>query len=178
MRNPFTYPAGSGFEWLTVLASSPPGTLLWLPLIDPVTSELHIGFALREESDIIENLPSTKAKTAIIEWRFGVLEMRAPSGKTVAFIEVIIRTPGGICEANINMLHLTSDMIESIEAESPVVVMFVGDSGRVERQMLFANAEPLRQVVEVAQGVYDAVKKHFEETSSVEEIWNRLGRKS
>jgi hypothetical protein len=185
VKNPFSYP--SGFEWLVVLANSPPGTMMWVPLIDARTGEHHIGFALREESAIIEGLPSTKAGTAIIEWRLGVLGLETSKGKTVAFLDVMIQTPGGIFETNINVLHLDETMIDTITAEKPIIMLFVGDSGRVERQVMFPNAAPLREVVEKALKVfetdpwtdkdYDAVKKHFEQTSTLEEIWNLLRRR-
>ena len=183
MRNPFAYPAG--FDWLVVLASSPPGSMLWVPLVDAKTGENHIGFALREESSIIKSLPSAKPGTAIVHWRFGVLEITSPNGQKVAFLDVLVKTPGGIFETNINVLHLDEVTIETIESESPIIMLLIGDSGRVERQMLFPNAKPLKRVVEVAldrfakdpwtDKDYDAVKKHFEENSSVEEIWDRLG---
>ena len=91
MKNPFAYPPG--FEWLVVLASSPPGAMIWLPMYDAETGERHLAFALREESHVIERLPSAKPGTAIIEWRMGVLGLDAPSGKTVAFLDVSDKDP-------------------------------------------------------------------------------------
>lgn len=182
MKNAFSYP--SGFEWLVVLANSPPGTMMWMPLVDAKTGEHHIGFALREESSIIETLPSVKAGTAIVQWRYGVMGLETPGGKTVAFLDVMVKTPGGVSETNINVLHLDETMIETIAAEKPIIMLFVGDSGSVERRMLFPNATPLRVCVAKALEIfeadpwtdkdYDAVKKHFEETSTLEEIWDLL----
>jgi len=187
MKNPFAYPPG--FEWLVVLASSQPGALIWLPMVDAKTREKQFAFALREESSVIENLPSTRTKGVILEWRFGVLGLPIPDDedRTIAFVEVMIRTPGGISEANINVLHLHEDMIELLEAGKPLLLMFVGDSGRVERQLLFPESEQLYRVVKKALDAfeidpwtdpeYNKVKARFEEKIPLDVIWTKMGKK-
>lgn len=187
MTRPFAYPPG--FEWLVVLAHSRPGALIWLPLREARTGELNFAFVLREESDIIENLPTTKTKGVILEWRFGVFKLPIPGDedRSIAFVEVMIRTPGGIAEANVNVLHLDDEMIEILDDGKPLLLAFVGDSGTVERQLLFPESEKLDRVVKKALEIfrqdpwtdpeYDRVKAMFEKKFPLERVWDMLGRK-
>ena len=187
MAKPFVYPAGH--EWRTIIAHSVPGTMLWVPMHDPKAGTDHIVFAVREESQIIKSLPAMKSGSVVLEWRLGVMEMETEGGAVVAFAEVMLKTPGGVSEANVNVLHLDPDMIRAIRAENAIVLAFFGDSGSIERTIMFMgdHSKTFRSVIEVALGVferepwtdadYDEVKAHLESTMTVDQIWKRLGRK-
>ena len=68
------------------------------------------------------------------------------------------------------------------------MVLFVGDSGSVERQVMFPGNGPINALIEKSLEVFEAdpwtdqdyneIKKQFEEVYSIEETWKRLGRKS
>jgi hypothetical protein len=181
---PFTYPPGH--EWRVVIAHSPPGTLFWLPMRDPETGRVALVFVLREDSDVIQSLPQARG-SVFVEWRFGLFGLQTQEGKVVAFLDVMVKTPGGISEANINVLHMDEETISIVEAEDPITLVFFGDSGKVERQVIFPVKKTFRKLIETAlqlfredpwtDAEYDAVKAHFQDTTTLEEAWEMVGQK-
>jgi hypothetical protein len=151
---------------------------------DPESGRPTLVFILREESEVIQNLPQTRG-SVFVEWRFGLFGLQTSDGKLVTFLDVMVRTPGGISEGNINVLHLDEGMISIIEAEDPIVLALVGDSGKIERQLVFPVSKTFKTMVGSALQVfkedpwtdaeYDAVKAHFQETTTLEEAWRMVG---
>jgi hypothetical protein len=168
--------------WLTFMAESPVGSMIWLPLEDADSGDLHFAFVIREESDVIEKL-SKWNKNVILPWRFGVMGIEIPSGKLVAIIDAIVKTPGGIMESTINVLHFTDETVELLK--EGFVVLFVGDSGSVERTLIFPRPKEFLSIVDKAMDIFNEdpwddddfnqAKAYLESTTSVEELWKRMG---
>jgi len=151
------------------------------------TGKPVLAFVLREESEVIRGLPKSRHGTVYVEWRFGLFGLRTDRGRVVAYLAAMVKTPGGISETNINVLHLDEETISVIEAEDPLVLIFIGDSRQVERQILVPVSKNFGPMIERALWIfqddpwtdkdYDEAKAHFQETMTLEEAWRMAGRR-
>lgn len=181
----FTYP--TGYEWRVLISNSQPGTLIWWPMQEMETGKPVLAFILREESEVIENLPESTHGTVYMEWRFGLLGLETGEGKVVAYLEAMLRTPGGVSETNVNVLHLDEETLSAIDTQEPIVLILVGDSKKIERQLMFPPSPDFKAMVKQAMQIferdpwtdeeYDAVKAMFEQSMPIDEAWELLGQR-
>jgi len=181
-RNPFAYP--EGMAWLPYMAHSQPGTMIWQPMKNATTGDLAFTFVLREESHVIEALPQLPAGGVLLEWRMGLMAVDVSSGKKVAMIVIVLRTPGGLCEVTVNALHL--DEAALVMLDDPIVLILVGDSGSVERSIMFPPSEELPGLLRLGRKIYekhpwtdpdfDEAKRIFEQTTSLDQLWAQMGK--
>ena len=181
----FTYPAGH--EWRVLVSNSEPGMLIWWPMQEADTGKPVLAFVLREESDVIANLPESVRGTVYLEWRFGLFGPQTDEGKTVAYLAALLKTPGGISETNVNVLHLDEETCSAIDAEEPIILILVGDSKKIERQILFPLSPDFKKMIRQALQMfrtepwtdeeYDAVKAAFQESLPLDHAWALLGQK-
>lgn len=182
-RNPFVYPAS--MNWLPFMASSAPGTMIWLPLANAETKEKIFAFILREESAIIQSFPKLKTGGVPIEWRFGLMPIEVSSGARVPVVIVMVRGPGGVSEMTVNALHLDDETLKLVR--KPRSFLFVGDSGGVERTLLFPASSEMTELFELARKIFDQApwtdpdfdeaKARYEASTDLETLWMEMGKK-
>jgi hypothetical protein len=182
-RNPFVYP--DSMSWLPFMAASAPGTMIWLPLVNPKTKEKTFSFVMREESQIIQSLPKLKTGGVPLEWRFGLMPVDVSSGVSVPMVVVMVNGPGGVSEMTINAIYLDDETIELIR--KPRLLLFVGDSGSVERTLLFLASSEMTELFELARRIYDdapwtdpdfdEAKARYEQSTNLEAMWQAMGMK-
>lgn len=182
-RNPFAYPAS--MSWLPFMASSAPGMMIWLPLMDAETKEKVFAFVVREESPIIQSLTRLKSGGIPIEFRFGLMPIDVSSGARVPMVVVMVKGPGGVSEMTVNALYLDDETLELIR--KPRSLLFVGDSGSVERTLLFPASSEMTELFDLARKIYDEypwtdpdfdeAKTRYEQSTDLEALWKAMGRR-
>lgn len=178
---PFAYP--DTMNWLPFMAASPPGTMIWLPLKNAETDETFFSFVIREESRFIKNLPKMKTGGVPFLVRSGLMPIELPSGKQIPMLIVMVKLPGGISEMTINALHLDDETLPLIR--EPKVFLFVGDSGRVERTLLFPANKDMAELFELSRQIYehepwvdrefDQAKAIYEASTDMDALWKQMG---
>jgi len=182
-KNPFAYP--DSMSWLPFMAASQPGTMIWLPLTNVETKEKVFAFVLREETQIIQSLQKLKTGGVPLEWRFGMMPITVSSGVTVPMVIVMVNGPGGVSEMTVNALHLDDETLELIR--KPRSLLFVGDSGSVERTLLFPASSEMTELFELARQIYDKypwtdpdfdeAKARYEASTDLASLWAEMGKK-
>jgi hypothetical protein len=182
-RNPFAYP--ESMSWIPFMAAAQPGMMIWLPLMDAKTKEKTFAFVLREETPLIQSLPKLKTGGIPLEWRFGLMPIDVSSGARVPMVIVMVRGPGGVSEMTVNALHLDDETISL--TRKPRSLLFVGDSGSVERTLLFPASSEMTELFDLARQVYDEypwtdpdfdeAKARYEASTDLESLWAEMGKK-
>lgn len=181
MCNPFAYP--ESMSWLPFLTYSSPGTMLWATLKSSEDGGEAFYFMLREESQIIKAIPKLPSGGVPVEWRLGVISYAVSSGKRVPVIVVLVKTAGGISEVTINALHLDDETMALLD--EPFMMLFVGDSGSVERTLIFPSSDVVKEVLKLGRTAYDRypwtdpdfdeAKEMFEQSTDLGSLWTQMG---
>jgi hypothetical protein len=173
----------TGMEWLVLLQSSPPGTLIWGEMVQDDTGEEHFVFALREDSWRIEALPESVTGGVLIDVRMGVMNVETSEGKKVAYVPVLMKATD-LYETNFNVLHFDDRTMRLLAA--PYLILFVGDSGSIERTLWFPKNAQLEMMCKRAKALFDAepwtdadydeAKAIVMESYPLENLWEQLGQ--
>lgn len=168
--------------WLAYMQHAPPGTIIWLPLIDTESNKIHFCFIIREKSSIIQNLFTLPNGTIPLNWRMAVFNIEVARNKRVAFVELLVKIRGNLSETNINVLYVDDDVLESLK--QPVLLRFLGDSGQIERNVLFPPNPDLYRAVSLARDKFEQsswtdedfnyAKQIIEHDNSLSELWEKL----
>ena len=179
-RNPFAYPASMG--WLQYMATEPPGTMIWLIFESAKGGEKMFTFVIREQTALIEGMPKMPSGGVPIEFRSGMMFVEVSSGNRVPMFIVMMNGPGGVSEMTINALHLDDEAINLVS--EMIYLIMVGDSGSVERSLIFPPNKPFAELFAIARGIYketpwtdidfDEAKKIYESNTDLSEMWEQM----
>ena len=177
----FAFP--TGMEWLVLLQTSPPGTLIWGEVEQGDTDEEHFVFAVREDSWRIEALPKSGTGGILIDVRMGVMAVDTSEGQRVAYVPVLIKATD-LYETNFNALHFDDHTMALLG--KPYLILFVGDSGSIERTLWFPKNAQLEMIGKRAKALFDAepwTDADFDEAKAIvmesyplENLWEQLGQ--
>jgi hypothetical protein len=172
-----------GMEWLVLLRTAPPGTLIWGEAEQAETGEEYFVFALREDSWRIKQLPQTLTGGVLLDVRMGIMNVTTESGQKVAYVPVLMKAHD-LYETNFNVLHF-DDHTMSLLGQA-YVILFVGDSGNVERSLWFPPSAQLEMIGKRAKALFDEdpwTDPDFDEAKAIvmdsyplEDLWEALGQ--
>jgi hypothetical protein len=130
----------TGMEWLALLRTMPPGALIWGEGVHPESGDEYFIFALREESERIQRLPESMTGGVLLDVRMGIMNVETEGGQRVSYVPVLMKARD-LYETNFNVLHF-DDHTMSLLGQA-YVILFVGDSGNVERSLWFPPSAQL-----------------------------------
>jgi hypothetical protein len=173
-------------EWQLYMKHSPPGTIIWLPLSDPRDKTNHLGFIIRETSSNIKTLPEFPNGLIFFQWKAAAINVKISNNKKVIFVVIIMRIKMRLLETNINVLHVNNTILEALN--NPIILQFMGDSGKVERSVLIPFRPELIEIVTLARDrfkkspwtdeEYNQAKAKFEDKNSLLKLWSGLSQNS
>jgi len=182
MRNPFAYPSSMG--WLPYMAASAPGSMIWLTLENAENGEKIFAFVLRENTTLIESMPKMPSGGVPVAVRSGLIPIDVSSGKRVPMLVVMVHGPGGISEMTVNAMHVDKEALELASGMTSLVM--VGDSGSVERSLMFPPNKPFSELFEIICGLYakypwtdpdfDEAKRIYESNTDLADLWEEMGQ--
>ena len=182
-RNPFVYPVSMG--WIQYMATEPPGTMIWLVLENAKMGEKMFAFVIREQTDLIKGMPKMPSGGVPVEFRSGMMFIEVTSGIQVPMLVVMMNGPGGISEMTINALHIDDEALKLVS--KMISLIMIGDSGSVERSLIFPPDMSFANLFIIARGAYkespwtdydfDEAKMIYESNTDLSEMWEQMGQR-